>query len=509
MIRNMIFSLPLLTAAMLTVTGCSDDEPVLTDKHLDSSYMYLDTDEGMSQKIYYKPYVGYVGDPMPFYDPVAHDFKIMYLQDFRPNQPLTYHPIWCVSTSNAASYESLGELIPCGSDTELDAALGTGSTIYHDGTYYTFYTAHSPNQASTGGINEAVMLATSKDFKHWTKNRELLISGGDTYSNVDFRDPFVFKDDDGTFRMLVSTRLNGKGVLAEYRSADLLNWQSAGVFMTMMWDRFYECPDLFKMGDWWYLVYSEQHDAVRRVQYFKGRTIEELKACTANDAGIWPDNKEGFLDSRGFYAGKTASDGTERYIWGWCATRAGSDNIGNADWAGNLVAHKLVQHTDGTLSLGEVPAIASMLSQAQKETDFSLSADEHKLMSRLGTENRISFILTASSPWDKFGFSFARGADSEKFYSLIVNPESESIRKINYEEEGGIGFVPNTDSYNFNTPTDGVYNVTIVTDNSVLTLYINENLAYTTRIYGMPRNCWSINCYSGNLTVSNLTISKL
>lgn len=509
MIRNMIFSLPLLTAAMLTVTGCSDDEPVLTDKHLDSSYMYLDTDEGMSQKIYYKPYVGYVGDPMPFYDPVAHDFKIMYLQDFRPNQPLTYHPIWCVSTSNAASYESLGELIPCGSDTELDAALGTGSTIYHDGTYYTFYTAHSPNQASTGGINEAVMLATSKDFKHWTKNRELLISGGDTYSNVDFRDPFVFKDDDGTFRMLVSTRLNGKGVLAEYRSADLLNWQSAGVFMTMMWDRFYECPDLFKMGDWWYLVYSEQHDAVRRVQYFKGRTIEELKACTANDAGIWPDNKEGFLDSRGFYAGKTASDGTERYIWGWCATRAGSDNIGNADWAGNLVAHKLVQHTDGTLSLGEVPAIASMLSQTQKETDFSLSADEHKLMSRLGTENRISFILTASSPWDKFGFSFARGADSEKFYSLIVNPESESIRKINYEEEGGIGFVPNTDSYNFNTPTDGVYNVTIVTDNSVLTLYINENLAYTTRIYGMPRNCWSINCYSGNLTVSNLTISKL
>lgn len=509
MIRNMIFSLPLLTAAMLTVTSCSDDEPVLTDKHLDSSYMYLDTDEGMSQKIYYKPYVGYVGDPMPFYDPVAHDFKIMYLQDFRPNQPLTYHPIWCVSTSNAASYESLGELIPCGSDTELDAALGTGSTIYHDGTYYTFYTAHSPNQASTGGINEAVMLATSKDFKHWTKNRELLISGGDTYSNVDFRDPFVFKDDDGTFRMLVSTRLNGKGVLAEYRSADLLNWQSAGVFMTMMWDRFYECPDLFKMGDWWYLVYSEQHDAVRRVQYFKGRTIEELKACTTNDAGIWPDNKEGFLDSRGFYAGKTASDGTERYIWGWCATRAGSDNIGNADWAGNLVAHKLVQHTDGTLSLGEVPAIASMLSQTQKEADFSLSADEHKLMSRLGTENRISFILTASSPWDKFGFSFARGADSEKFYSLIVNPESESIRKINYEEEGGIGFVPNTDSYNFNTPTDGVYNVTIVTDNSVLTLYINENLAYTTRIYGMPRNCWSINCYSGNLTVSNLTISKL
>ncbi len=507
--HNMIIPFALLAVATAAMAGCSDDAPVLTDKHLDTSYMYLDTDEGMSQKIYYKPYVGYVGDPMPFFDPVTGDFKIMYLQDYRPNQPLTYHPIWCVQTSDAASYLSLGELIPCGSETELDAALGTGSTIYNDGTYYTFYTAHSPNAASTSGITEAVMLATSRDFKHWEKNRELLITGGDTYSNVDFRDPFVFKADDGSFHMLVSTRLNGKGVLAEYTSPDLLNWTSAGVFMTMMWDRFYECPDLFKMGDWWYLVYSEQHDAVRRVQYFKGRTLDELKACTANDAGIWPDNKEGFLDSRGFYAGKTASNGTDRDICGWCATRAGSSNIGNADWAGNLVAHKLIQHPDGTLSLGEVPAIASLLSQARKEADFTLSGDEHKLMPRLGTENRISFILTTSSPWDKFGFSFARGIDSDKFYSIIVNPESESIRKINYEEEGGMGFVPNTDGYNFNTPIDGVYNVTIVTDNSVMTLYINETVAYTTRIYGMPRNCWSVNSYGGEITVTNLNISKL
>ena len=504
----MMISIPVLAAAMLSVAACSNDVLVLTDKDLANSQVYLDTDEGMSQKIYYKPYVGYVGDPMPFFDPVAKDFKVMYLQDYRPNQAVTYHPIWGVVTSDAASYESMGELIPCGSATELDAAIGTGSTIYNDGTYYTFYTAHSPNPVTTSGINEAVMLATSKDFKTWTKNRELLITGGDTYSNSDFRDPFVFKGDDNRFHMIISTRLNGKGVLAEYTSDNLLDWQSAGVFMTMMWDRFYECPDLFKMGDWWYLIYSEQHDAVRRVQYFKGRTLDELKACTANDAGLWPDSKEGFLDSRGLYAGKTASDGTERYIWGWCATRAGSSNIGNADWAGNLVAHKLIQHPDGTLSLGEVPAIAKLLAQEKSESDFTLSENQYKLFPRLGTENRISFVVKTSSPWDKFGVSFARGNDSEKFYSIIMNPENESVRKINYEEEGGIGFVQNTDGYNFNTPMDGVYNITIITDNSVMTMYVNETVAYTTRVYGTARNCWSINCYSGNIEVSNLKIAK-
>ena len=504
-----IYTATLMTAAMTVLPACSEEEPVITDRGLADSTEYFQADDAPKQDIYYKPAVGYVGDPMPFYDPVEGDFKVMYLQDYRPNQAVTYHPIWCVSTSDAASYTSLGELIPCGAATELDAALGTGSTIWHEGTYYTFYTAHSPNPASTSGINEAVMLATSKDFRNWHKDRTLLITGGDRYSTSDFRDPFVFRGDDGLFHMLVSTRLNGKGVLAEYTSSDLKDWSDAGVFMTMMWDRFYECPDLFRMGDWWYLVYSEQHDAVRRVQYFKGRTLDELKSCTANDAGLWPDSHEGFLDSRGFYAGKTATDGTDRYIWGWCATRAGNDNLGNADWAGNLVVHRLVQHPDGALTLGEPRAIAeSFAPQTRAFDNFTLRDNESRLMPRLGTENRISFTVTASGAWDKFGISLGRGSDSQTFYSVIVNPESDTVRKINFEEEGGAGFIANTDGYTFHTPQDGIYHITAVIDNSVMTLYINDVAAYTNRVYGAPKNCWSINSYGGCISVSDITVSS-
>ena len=112
------------------------------------------------------------------------------------------------------------------------------------------------------------------------------------------------------------------------------------------------------------LVYSEKHASIRRVQYFKGKTLDELKACTAGDAGIWPDSHEGYLDSRGFYAGKTATDGTDRYMWGWCPNRPGNNNtdVGAApaepSWGGNLVAHKVMQNADGTLVLVPVNAIA-------------------------------------------------------------------------------------------------------------------------------------------------------
>ena len=494
---------------MISLSACGESEPLLTQRDWNADNLYFASSDMQKQDIFYKPQVGCVGDPMPFFDPVARDFKILYLQDYRPNGE-TYHPIWAVSTSDAVSYTSMGELIPTGSVNELDAAIGTGSTIYDNGVYYTFYTGHASNTAHTGGILEGVMLATSTDFRNWTKDRSLLITGADGYDTRDFRDPFVFKGDDGLFHMLVSTRSNGKGVIAEYVSGNLRDWRDNGVFMTMMWDRFYECPDLFKMGDWWYLVYAEQHSAIRRVQYFKGRTIEELKACTANDAGIWPDDHEGFLDSRGLYAGKTASDGTDRYIWGWCGTRAGSNNLSSLDWAGNLVAHKLVQHPDGTLTLAEAPSMASAFGPANALADFRLSGEDHKLMPRLGYTNRVTMTVTLDNPEERFGISLSRGSDSDSYYTMVVNPEGNGRRKINLENEGpgGEGFIGNADGYLFAQPADGVYHITMVNDNSVVTLYINDNAAFTTRLYGIARNCWSVNSYGADITVSDITVSS-
>lgn len=521
----MIYSFA-LAAMMFSLVGCSDnDDPVLTQKDWDGTATYFASTDEMTFGTYYKPAVGYVGDPMPFYDPVAQDFKILYLQEYRPNQEATYHPIWGLSTADAASYVSLGELIPTGMAAEADAALGTGSTIYNesDKLYYTFYTGHTASQ-------EVVMMATSSNFKEWTKNRTFYLNGNDYgYSTKDFRDPFVFKGDDNMYHMIVSTMQGTKGVLAEFISSDLKSWEHSGVFMTMMWDRFYECPDIFKMGNWWYLVYSEKLAAIRKVQYFKGRTLDELKATTVNDVGIWPDDHEGFLDSRGFYAGKTASDGTNRYIWGWCPTREGNDNtnVGAApnepQWAGNLVAHRIIQHEDGTLTLGAIEGIdqkyfsdSPLKEMAENQNGvsgsngtYTLTDDAYVLFNRLNVHNKISFTVTTSGDDDRFGFSFVRGIDSKKYYSVIINPEGNGKRKLNFEEEGeeGKGFIEGADGYLFDKPVDNIYNITIYTDNSVCVVYINDNVAYTNRIYGVQKNCWSINNYGGKIEVSDVSVN--
>ena len=529
--KTMIYSLLMAAAAVAPLTGCSDSDTPSEERDWSTTTLFASTDLA-AQDTYYKPYSGYVGDPMPFYDPVAKDFKILYLQDYRPNPVGTYHPIWGVSTTDAATYTSLGEVIQCGGIDEPDAALGTGSTIYCDAdhTYYTFYTGNKHNPTSAENA-QVVMMATSPDFKTWTKSHTFYLKGNDYgYDQNEFRDPFVFSGDDGQYHLIVSTMRGGKGVLAEFTSADLKAWTCKGDFMNMMWDRFYECPDVFKMGDWWYLVYSELHSAVRRVQYFKGRTLDELKACTANDAGLWPDSHEGFLDSRAFYAGKTASDGTNRYIWGWCPTREGKDNtkVGAApaqpEWAGNLVAHRLIQHADGSLTLGEVPAIAAKYGEAHTPDivgksesgvsgdaqNLTISGDGYALFPRLGYHNCITFTVTTASAAGNFGISLVRGSDATRYYSVVVNAENADTRKVNFEEQGseGIGFVAGADGYVFQRPADNTYNVTVVTDNSVCTVYINDQCCYTNRIYGIQRNCWSINSYGGDITVTNVKVAN-
>lgn len=525
----------MLLGATLALAACNDDEPEIIAKDwAGTSYLFNSTDEqGFST--YYTPAIGTVGDPMPFFDPNTKSFKVLYLQEYAQNDPNCYHPIWGVETTDCANYSSLGEVLPCGTNAlEADAALGTGCSVYSpaDKLYYIYYTGHGYRD---GQQREVILRATSSDYKTWTKDLHWTINGADYgYSVSDFRDPQIFCDDEGLYHMVIASCGNLK--LAEFTSADLKEWKHAGDFSNMLWDRVFECPDIFKMGDWWYLTYFEQNNVgwCRKMKYFKGRTLDDLRQAITGP--VWPDRFEGNIEGRGLYAAKTASDGENRYAWGWCPTRKGATaqerNINVAedresDWSGSMVCHRLIQNADGVLTLGPVKGIADKynkevaLNVVKQEgvtgsgSNFQLSGDAYLYFDRLGYHNHISMTVQTSNVWDNFGISFVRGYEndefSEKYYTLRINAENEWNRKVNFEEEGrnGRGFVPGIDGgRTFETPADGVYHIDIFTDNSVCVIYINDMYAYTNRIYGIQKNGWSINNYGGNITVSDLKLTQ-
>ena len=450
---------------------------------------------------------------MPFYDAQSGLFRIYYLQEFRPNDPATYHPVYAVETRDFVNYGESGEVLPTGGREDQDAAIGTGSVIrcHKDGLYYLFYTGNKYHPSDWEN-RQVVMSATSTDGVEWSKT-DLRLNGNEWYYyRNDFRDPEVFRTEDGVYHMLVATGKDGRNVLAEFTSSDCRIWSHKGLFMNTLWDRFYECPNVFKMGEWWYLVYSELHKEIRRVQYFKARTFEGLAACTKDDNPVWPDNHEGYLDSRGFYAGKTASDGSNRYIWGWCPTRRDNNNTavnndnGEPDWAGTLVAHRLIQHDDGSLTLGEIETVRNWFNDevSVSTTAASIAAGGSIELPALSDKTHLSFTVTASSAQTKFGVSVAKESWSGRYYSLIVNPEANNMAKVNFEQEGpdAMGFIPYIDGYFFSQPAGRVYHIDIYIDRSVLVLYINGQVSYTNRIYGMSGKSWSIKCYDGSIQIT-------
>ena len=270
----------------------------------------------------------------------------------------------------------------------------------------------------------------------------------------------------------------------------------------------------------------------RRVHYLKGRTIDELKAATSP---VWPDGKEGALDSRAFYAGNTASDGTERYMWGWCPERRGKDNTDiSADaepkWGGSLVVHRLLQREDGTLYTAEVPAFRSKYSKTATckavktwgeeegnliigDGTYSMKAYSSVMFNTLGYHNHISMTVTTSDKADRFGISFVRGDRKdgdktyEKYYSIMICPDGNN-NYIRFEEEQGVWELKGGGSYAFPIPADLTYHIDIYTDNSVMVMYINDALTYTQRIYGNQRNCWSVNCYEGAMTAKDIQLTQ-
>lgn len=114
----------------------------------------------------------------------------------------------------------------------------TGSVVRDEqGTWWLFYTGSSRED---GGLIQSVGAATSPDLFTWTKvSSEAIVEadskwyellGDADWHDQAWRDPFVFRGEDGRWHMYVTARANhgskyGRGVVGHAVSDDLRNWE--------------------------------------------------------------------------------------------------------------------------------------------------------------------------------------------------------------------------------------------------------------------------------------------
>ena len=199
-------------------------------------------------ELFYEPKNAVVGDVIPFYDKCC--FKPFYLKGNRGYFGEDSTSGWTMLTTQDHLHFT---------ESPTGIRGGTGSVLLVDETYHLFYCTFKQNPK-----RETVKHAVSKDLAYWeTLEEESFTADGEIYELTDWRDPFVFWNEDAKeWWMLLAAKERGKtarrGCTALCVSQDLHHWEIHPPFYSPhMHTSAHECPDLFKMGDWYYLIYSQ------------------------------------------------------------------------------------------------------------------------------------------------------------------------------------------------------------------------------------------------------------
>ncbi len=483
----------LLIALLLTACGSPAVNGNLAEDGAEAVYEGLpdETYTSVEYSLFPAPAGAYVGDVMPF---VTEDgaLELYYLYDTDQNGQ-GYHPIYKYVTDDFCGYEDHGMMLNFGQMSAPDPALGTGSVLRDaEGLYHLFYTGH--NDTGNGGKGkECVMHATSTDRENWVKDSEVVFYAPEGYSRDDFRDPEVFwVEEEQCYWLLIAARENTLGgVVTKYTSRDLKNWEFVGPLYAPMSQYMLECPDLFRIGDSWYLTYS--WDCV--TYYATGDSMN----------GPFTPPKDNVLDGKGlvggngfiFYAAKTAELDGNVYLCGWLGRAGLSSDSGIYQWAGNVLIHQLVQHEDGTLGVKAPETFAEYFSidkldfaapltdgVAITDNNISLSAEEGSYaLADMGTRPA-AMTLECDVTIDaggRAGFAFGGSEKDETFTALCLDAGENLLHYEGYEIPD-LGKYDPTAITSFDFSRAETHHVKLVCENEIVVLYIDDMKALSSRI---------------------------
>ena len=447
--------------------------------------------EAVDYSLYPAPEGGYVGDVMPFVTE-DNELELYYLYDTDHNGQ-GYHPIYKYSTDDLVGWEDHGQMLNFGQMSDPDPALGTGSVMQDaDGLYHLFYTGH--NDTGNGGMGkECVMHATSTDRENWTKDEEVVFYAPEGYSKDDFRDPEVFwVERDQCYWLLIAARENTLGgVVAKYTSTDLKNWEFIGPIFAPMSQFMLECPDLFQIGDKWYLTYSWDC-----VTYY---------AVSDSMDGPFVPPRDNILDGKGtmsgngfiFYAAKTAELNGHVYLCGWLGRPGLSGDSGVYQWAGSVMVHELLQQEDGTLGVKApetfdeyftmdkiVPAAPIKGNVEIKDNSISLSAEEGDYaLADMGTRPATMTLEcdVTLSETGRVGFAFGGSEKDRTWTALCLDMSRGNIHYEGYEILDLENYDP-TAFTRFNFTKSDTHHIKLVCENEIVVFYIDGVKSLSCRI---------------------------
>lgn len=478
-------------------------------------------------RLLYRPSDGWLGDVIPFF--ADGTFHVFYIFDDRDARGSWQGLDWAhVTTTDFMTFDELPVAIPRGSRDELDLLTGTGSVAQApDGRYVIHYAGINPWNPERGEPEQVVLRAYSDDLVTWVKDPAFILRADERwYERHDWRDPFLYQDAGGTWRMLLCARVidgprDRRGTFGLATSPDMEGWTVQPPLLTPATTNAPECPDLFVEGGDAYLVYASYSDRFA-TRYRRAPSPE----------GPWSVPPDDALEAPDVYAMKTASDGRRRYLMGWLSTRSGDRDAGHRQWGGDLVVHELIRRPDGELGVGPPDALVGAFTMDDAEPipiygDWSVEGEQLAFVGSglgwltLGAMAEACLLDVAvdlQTEAEELAIAFRADEGLEAGYYLRLEPRQRRFvfdRRphhitIPFDEAADRAYVDAPD-HEIERPlrsVDGQARIRIIVDGSAVICYVND-VALSTRGYDLSGGVWGLVAAGGPARFHDPRIGRL
>ena len=288
---------------------------------------------------------------------------------------------------------------------------------------------------------QCIAVGNGTDYRKYEKNPVL---GADVLpeglSPYDFRDPKIWRTEDGGYRCVVGARREDKrGVLLQFQSRDGFDWQYVGILAEndgrfgLMW----ECPDFFPLDGKQVLFVSPQDMLPKEFEYHNGNGTVCMTGRMDGDRFI-EEHDQAIDYGIDFYAPQTilTPDG-RRVMIGWMQNWDTCKTTGYEDrpWFGQMSLPRELFLKNGRLYQQPIRELARYRSGNVEYRDVLL--DGEKTLE--GIEGRVIEMelrlrpAGPEKPYQKFIMNFAQ---NEQYHSVLSYRPDESLLQIDRKFSG-------------------------------------------------------------------------
>jgi beta-fructofuranosidase len=338
------------------------------------------------------------------------------------------------------------------------------------------------------GTRESPCIATSQDgMVSWQKypGNPVIAAPPPGFEVSGFRDHCIWQEGADWYQLIGAGIKGVGGAPLLYRSQDLYNWEYLHplcVGVAEETGQMWQCPDFFPLGDKYVLTIAPQPDRV--VLYYTGTYDREKHLFTPEHKGVFDYGgsyyaPQSFLDEQG-----------RRIIWGWLQEGRSVAAHTEAGWAGVMSCPRILfLHPDGSLGVRPVPELESLRGEHRHRERLSLTGADMAQAPLFDQPVKGSCeLIVELDPGDSARCGLRLGYSFNEETGIIYHADTGTLEIDRTASSRSQEDLHDVQGGTCALSPEGTLKLHLLLDGSVLEIFVNERVSFTSRIYPSQTN---------------------